>query len=124
MTSVGRKKGNGRKFVSPQSVTKRPRGRPKGVPVEPTPVLAEIIKEGETVLDYLHRLDRQIIQRIDHIARLGEAGDSVKLKANIALLNKILPDLTRADLEIRSEAPYKKIAKFIENEATAIPGEK
>ncbi len=53
-----------------------------------------------------------LIDRIDSIATSGTLNDSVKLKANHILLNKVMPDLSRNEV-IMAESPYDRIMREI-----------
>ena len=63
-------------------------------------------------VNFIENLGLNIVQRIDAIATSGTMGDSVKLKANAILLNKILPDLTRNE-QVLVESPYEKILRTL-----------
>lgn len=63
---------------------------------------------------YLQLKIMEIIGRIEKLARNGKPEETVKLKANQVLLNKIMPDMNRLDLDIKSVAPYEALKKAIE----------
>jgi hypothetical protein len=55
---------------------------------------------------YLESKQKEILDRIIDLSVNGENTDSVKLKANVTLLNKLVPDRTKMELDIKSKAPY------------------
>lgn len=63
---------------------------------------------------YLEKFQKKTIDRVLEIAENGTEKDAVKLKANTALLNKLLPDRTKMDLDVRAQAPYDKILEQLE----------
>ena len=58
---------------------------------------------------YLEKFQKKTLDRVLEIAESGTEKDAVKLKANTALLNKLLPDRTKMDLDVKAQAPYDKI---------------
>lgn len=74
----------------------------------------EITEKDFDAITYLEHKIKEVIERIEGLAVLSEPKDSVKLKANIALLNKILPDRTKMDLDIKNSAPYELLKKHLE----------
>lgn len=50
---------------------------------------------------------------MEKIATEGTLKDAVKLKANIALLNKVLPDLTKNEVKV-TVSPYERILAALE----------
>lgn len=68
------------------------------------------------VVIYLEQLQKQIVDRIVRLSEEGTERDAVKLKANQVLLNKLVPDRTKLDVDIRSQAPYEKIMEQLNKE--------
>ena len=66
----------------------------------------------EEVQRELMRRAQLIIDRINGLAESGTKEDTVKLKANQVLLNKILPDKQHLDISI-SEPPLERIARIL-----------
>lgn len=60
----------------------------------------------DNAIEYLEGKHKEIIGRIEELSKTGKNEDSVKLKANVTLLNKILPDRTKMELDLKSKAPY------------------
>lgn len=60
----------------------------------------------DNAIAYLEEQQRAIIDRIIDLSKSGENTDSVKLKANVTLLNKLVPDRTKMELDLKSVAPY------------------
>ena len=65
---------------------------------------------------YLEQRGMEIIRRIEEVATSGLMTDSVKLKANQILLNKIIPDVTRNEV-VLTESPYDRILRTINERA-------
>jgi hypothetical protein len=66
------------------------------------------------VIIYLEKLQKKVVDNIIRLSEDGTEKDAVKLKANTTLLNKLVPDRTKLDVDIRSQAPYDKIMEQIE----------
>ncbi|HEY6020121.1 MAG TPA: hypothetical protein VIY48_09530 [Candidatus Paceibacterota bacterium] len=64
-------------------------------------------------IEYLEKKQQEIITRIEVLAQTGKNDDAVKLKANSVLLNKIMPDRTKMDVDVRSNAPYDMLRKAL-----------
>ena len=69
---------------------------------------------GESALDYLELKQKAIIDNIWALAQSSEPQDAVKLKANTVLLNKLVPDRTKMELDLKSQAPYEMLKKALE----------
>jgi len=72
-----------------------------------------VIPKHLAPIDYLTQVQLMIIGRIEKLAVSGTKEDGVKLKANLALLNKILPDLTRNEQTV-TISPYERIQQAID----------
>ena len=81
---------------------------------EETPGCLEpvVIPKNIAPIDYLTQVQAAILGRIERLAMSGTTKDTVKLKANLALLNKILPDLTKNEVTFK-ESPYERIARIV-----------
>lgn len=66
-------------------------------------------------IEYLEGMYKATIDRIESLARDGKPEDAVKLKANSTLLNKLLPDRTKMELDIASKSPYEMLLRNLEN---------
>jgi len=66
-----------------------------------------------SAVEYLKTLELQIAKDVIEMAKKGRVKDSVKLKARLALLNKIAPDMTRHDISITGDSPYEIIMRKI-----------
>ena len=65
--------------------------------------------EDFNIIIYLEKLQKKVVDNIIRLSEEGTEKDSVKLKANQVLLNKLVPDRTKLDVDIRSQAPYDRI---------------
>ena len=63
------------------------------------------------VIEYLESLQKAAVDNAWQLAQTGGNEDSVKLKANQLILNKLIPDRTKMDLDIKSNAPYDLLLK-------------
>lgn len=63
---------------------------------------------------YMAARVRQYVEGIEYIAKSGTNDDSTRLKAYSTLLNKVMPDKTKMDLDIKSQAPYDALKKALE----------
>ncbi len=59
---------------------------------------------------------KEYIADIEYIAKHGTNDDSTKLKACTVLLNKIMPDRTKMDVDIKNQAPYEILMKQLKGE--------
>jgi len=89
------------------SVVKEPKKSQSGC-LEPV-----VIPKHIAPIDYLNQVQLAIVGRIEALAIRGTKEDSIRLKANLALLNKILPDLTKNEVT-HTISPYEKIQKALE----------
>src|SRR5574340_579249 len=71
------------------------------------------IPKGMSPVEYLTQKVGTIITRVEAIATSGTSDDNVKLKANLALLNKIVPDVTRNEIEVK-RSPYERFLEMLE----------
>ena len=71
------------------------------------------IPKGMSPVEYLTIQAGGMIQRVEAIAMSGTAQDSVRLKANLALLNKVVPDVTRNEIEVK-RSPYERFLEMLE----------
>jgi hypothetical protein len=70
---------------------------------------------GLNAIDYLEEKEKEVFEKIWTIACEGQADDSVKLKALQGLYNKIRPDRTKLDLDVKSQAPYEALMRNLAN---------
>ena len=70
---------------------------------------------GFNVIDYLEEKEKDIFNKIWTIACEGQSDDAVKLKALMGLYNKVRPDRTKLDLDVKSTAPYEALLKNLES---------
>jgi hypothetical protein len=68
------------------------------------------------MIEYLEGFQKKTIDNIQKIAEDGTEKDAVKLKANQVLLNKLLPDRTKMDLDIHNMSPYEFWKKKVGDE--------
>ena len=80
----------------------------------PTPPVIQL-PMGVSPIDYLEKKTLTIIGRIEGLAINGTNEDAVKLKANISLLNKIIPDKQRSEVMV-VVSPYQRILEALEKE--------
>jgi hypothetical protein len=66
------------------------------------------------VMDYLEKIQKQTVDNIIELSNTGTEKDSVRLKANQVILNKLVPDRTKMDLDIKNNAPYDVLLKSLE----------
>ena len=66
---------------------------------------------GLNAIDYLEEKEKEIFDKIWVLAEQGKMDDAVKLKALQGLFNKIRPDRTKLDLDVKSTAPYEVLLK-------------
>lgn len=72
------------------------------------------MKKDFNVIEYIEKIQKKTVDNIIALSESGTEKDAVKLKANQVLLNKLVPDRTKMDLDIRSQAPYEKIMEQLE----------
>lgn len=72
---------------------------------------------GLNAIDYLEEKEKEIFDKIWKVACDGQSDDSVKLKALQGLYNKIRPDRTKLDLDVKSTAPYEALLKNLEKKS-------
>jgi hypothetical protein len=75
--------------------------------------LPELIPPGMSPVEYIEKKQRAIIDRVEGIACSGRLEDAVKLKANLALLNKVLPDIQKSEVTV-TISPYQRILNALE----------
>ncbi len=68
-----------------------------------------------SALEFKEILKREIIKDVFQLAKSGVKGDEVKLKARLKLLDKIMPDQSSVDLNLRSQAPYEQLLNELKN---------
>ena len=81
-----------------------------------------LFDESETNQDAFQYLkDRQlkILKRIEKLSESGELEDAIKLKASQILLNKVMPDITKHEIEM-PKSPYELILEQIQKQAIAV----
>lgn len=61
--------------------------------------------------DYLEQREREIFNAIWEIGQNGKPDDNVKLKALTKLYDKIRPDRTKMEMDIKVQAPYDLLLK-------------
>ena len=66
-------------------------------------------KKDFDIIEYLEEMEKSVVDRIVDISMTGKESDAVRLKANTTLLNKLLPDRTKMEVDVRSAAPYDKL---------------
>ena len=74
------------------------------------------MKEDFNVIEYLEKIQKDCIDRIISLSKSGMPDDAVKLKANTTLLNKLVPDRTKMDLDIKNQAPYEFLLKNLKKD--------
>ena len=70
---------------------------------------------GLNAIDYLNEKEMEVFNKIWVIACEGQSDDAVKLKALMGLYNKVRPDRTKLDLDVKSTAPYEALLKNLES---------
>ena len=70
---------------------------------------------GMNAIDYLDEMEMEVFGNIMNLARKGKPSDAVRLKANMAVYNKIRPDRTKLDLDVKCTAPYEVLVKNLIN---------
>lgn len=73
----------------------------------------------QDAFEYLKERQLKYIRRIEKLSESGELEDAVKLKASQILLNKILPDKTRHEVEML-KSPYELILEQIQKQAITV----
>lgn len=68
----------------------------------------------DNAIVYLEEKQKEIIDRILELSKSGKNEESVKLKANVTLLNKLVPDRTKMELDLKSQAPYDMLKAALE----------
>ena len=71
----------------------------------------------DNALDYLEGKQKEVLEGIWSLAQIGEPSDAVKLKALTTMLNKLVPDRTKMELDVKSTAPYETLLKNLEKGA-------
>ena len=71
----------------------------------------EPLPKDFNMIVYLEKFQKKVIDKIVTLSETGTEKDSVKLKANQAILNKLLPDRTKMDLDVKNNAPYEILLK-------------
>ena len=72
------------------------------------------------VLEIKAEYKRRILNKIWAIANSGEKGDDeVRLKALQVILAKIMPDKTKMEVDVKSQAPYAALVKALEDKGNA-----
>ena len=66
------------------------------------------------VIDYIEKFQKRTVNKILKLSESGTEKDSVKLKANLAILSKLVPDRTKMELDMRNSAPYDLLKKHLE----------
>lgn len=57
------------------------------------------------IVTYLEKFQKDVVDRVVYISTSGCEKDNVKLKANIKLLDKFVPDKQRLDIDVNGKAP-------------------
>ncbi len=73
-------------------------------------------EEKMDALEYLEHKKKQVIEKIEALADSGTQYDAVKLKALQVLLNKVMPDRTKLDVDIKNNAPYDMLMKNLKGD--------
>jgi hypothetical protein len=62
---------------------------------------------------YVGKYTKMAVDNIVKIAKEGMPEDAVRLKANSVLLNKIVPDQTKVEMDMGKMAPYELFMKKV-----------
>lgn len=63
------------------------------------------------MVEWLEKKEKEIVERIEVLAKSGSNDDAVKLKANATLWGRIRPERTKMEVDVANKSPYELLLK-------------